>query len=169
MLKNEIKKDELFNELTEYANGLSMVLIDAYKNVKGPSETQVCITVMKTEGETGIDELAAFHRAVQPRLELEIGREVLSMEVSSPGLQRVFKDYWEFEVFKGKRCRVYSQKYSSWVEGTIKTVIDQTVVFDNCLVIDINEVLDTLTLSFEDIQKAKLEYKWENKKSGDKK
>ena len=169
MLKNDLKNEKLYNELMPFAEGLGMRIVDVYKNIKGPAEVQVCITVMMKEGETGIDELTVFHRAVQPVLELETGRDVLSMEVSSPGLQRTFKDCIEFDIFRGKRCRVYSLEKSSWIEGTIKSADADGVVLAQCVNIDSNECSDSLNLKYTDIQKAKLEYKWENKKSGDNK
>lgn len=160
MLKNDVRNEKLFEEMACIAEGLGMYLVDVYRNVKGPSEVQVCLTVMMKSGETGVDELTAFHRAAQSRLELEIGRDVLSMEVSSPGLQRTLKDWYEFSVFTGKRCRVYSQKYSSWVEGTIGECEDSSLMLLDCVVIDTGEAEDCIKFDFADVQKAKLEYKW---------
>lgn len=173
MIKNDIRKDSLFNELSPFAEAMDMALVDVHRNVKGPTEVQVQIVVMMKEGDTSVDQLASFHRAVQPRLELEIGREILSMEVSSPGLQRSFKDFHEFHVFLGRRCRLYSLSKSSWVEGDISLVTDDSVQLTDVLVIDTNESLASAVYPISDIQKAKLEYKWEtkkeNKKSGDNK
>lgn len=160
MIKNDVRKEKLFEDLSTLADGLGMSLVDVYKNIKSPAETQVCITVMMKEGETGVDELTAFHRAAQSRLELEIGRDILSMEVSSPGLQRNIKDWYEFSVFSGKRCRVYSAKYSSWIEGTIVASDDSYLELNDCIVVDTSEAIEKMKLDSADVQKAKLEYKW---------
>ena len=43
----------------------------------------------------------------------------MELEVSSPGLQRSFKDIIEFSIFSGKLVRVYSVSASAYIVGTI--------------------------------------------------
>ncbi len=165
MLNKEIVNDKLFCELKPVVNGLGMQLVDVKKTQQAHNTTLVSITITAFEGEAGIDECALVHRAVQPMLELEIGRDNLAMEVSTPGLQRIFRDFWEFEVFKGKRCRVYSLFFSSWITGIISEVKECAVVLGDYLIEDKSENGQQLEIGYEDIQKAKLEYKWEDVKN----
>lgn len=168
MLKNDIEKDSLFELLKPQADALNMVLIDVQKHVHGPKDIQVCITVDNKEFNATVKELEVFHRTVEPSLELVIGREELSMEVSTPGLQRNLRDFYEFTVFTGRTCRVYCTSFSSWVEGVIDSTYDGKLVLGSFVVVDTNETGERIELDFADIQKAKLEYKFDNKKSGDK-
>ena len=85
----------------------------------------------------------------------------IQLEVSSPGLQRNFKDYMEFSVFTGKSVRVYSVPESSYITGKIESADSSSVTLSEYLVEDMNEKGDRITIPFSDIAKAKLEYRWE--------
>lgn len=146
-----------------YADALSVKVIEISKAVKSLTDVHLTITIAKNPGEVTIDDCEAFHRAVLPVLELEYGREALSMEVTTPGIQRIFKDTYEFEVFTGKFCRVYSSIHSSWIEGTISSYENNKVTLNDYLVVDSNEKGESITLELGQISKAKLEYKWETK------
>lgn len=159
MLKNEITSDPLFLDLKDIVANLGMVLCDAKKSMQG-STVQITVTIMNPEGETGIDECAKVHNTILPRLEMKYGRDDLYLEVSTPGIQRNFRDYYEFLVFKGKRCRVYSQKFSSWVCGVIGETSCDGVTLSDYVVEDTEEKGEEISIGFDDIQKAKLEYKW---------
>lgn len=168
MLKNEIAQDKLFLELKPFADSLNLSLVDVQKNVHGAKDIQVAIVIASKEGETSIDDCEKFHRTVQSRLEMLIGRDELSMEVSTPGLQRNFRDIWEFEVFKTKRCRVYDTSRSQWVEGNIAGCDQKTLVLEDYLVEDTGEAGPSVEIELSNVHKAKLEYKFDNKKVGDK-
>lgn len=168
MLKNEIRDSSLFTDLSPIAESLGLTLVDVHKNVISHDEIQICIVVFNRMRDTSIEDCEKLHRTVQPRLELLFGRDVLSMEVSTPGLLRNFKDCYEFEVFKEKLCRVYSISNNSWIEGIIGDTDDNSVELFNYTVIDSNISGDRITLCFDDIQKAKLDYTFVNNKSGDK-
>ncbi|MCF0237403.1 MAG: ribosome assembly cofactor RimP [Sphaerochaetaceae bacterium] len=164
MLNNEILSSPLYQELCPLVEALGMDLCDVRKSVQGKT-VQIFVTVALKEGETGVDECAKVHHTILPRLQMQYGREELYMEVSTPGIQRNFRDVHEFRIFKGKRVRVYSQKFSSWVCGLIGETKDSSVCLTQYEVEDTKESGDILELNFEDIQKAKLEYKWEDMKN----
>jgi len=149
MLKNDLKDNELYNLLKPAADGLDMTLVEVQKQILGAAETKVVIAVMKNNGETSIDDLEKFHRSVQSLLELKIGREVLSMEVSTPGLERNLKDYSEFAFFKGRNAKIYDSSLSQWIEGTILDTDGSAVRF---LTHDDVE----MTIPFDHIHKARL-------------
>ena len=121
MLNNKIEQDELFIELNKLARNMGFCVVDVVKSLH-PNNTDVAIVISSQNGDTTIEALEDFHRAVQPFLELKFSRDELSMSVSTPGLQRQFKDFYEFKVFKGKNVRLYSLKDNVWVNGIISDV-----------------------------------------------
>ena len=50
------------------------------------------------------------------------------------------------------------------IEGTISDADDNGVMLTSAVVQDTGESFDTLSLSYDEIQKAKLTYRWEEKK-----
>lgn len=160
MIKDEILNSELYKDLCPVADSLGFCLVDAEVYRKA-DEVKVSLTIASREKDVTIDDCETFHRAVEPRLELRYGRDLLSMEVSTAGLQRVIKDFNEFDVFSGKTIRLYSKEKGSWVVGVNKGLADNKVVLENYRVEDTSETGTTLVLDKEDVQKAKLEYVWE--------
>lgn len=164
MLNNEITKDPLFEDLRGIVENLGMVLCDAKKSMQGKT-VQISVTIMNPAEETGVDDCAKVHNTILPRLQMKYGRDDLYVEVSTPGLQRNFRDVYEFQVFKGKRCRVYSFGASSWISGTIDEVGDDGVTLLDYEVEDSKEKGEEKRIEFADIQKAKLDYRWEDVKN----
>lgn len=157
MLNNEIVNNDLFKEVSLIAEQMGLAVVDVIKTVHN-NEIHIAITINSISGETGIEECEHFHRTIQPRLELEFGRDNLSMEVSTPGIQRQLKDCHEFSVFKGKKVRTYVISMSSYVVGTITDTDSESVLLSNVHVEDKNCDFNELKINFNDIQKAKLEY-----------
>ena len=149
MLKNELKDNELYQLLKPVADGLDMTVVEVQKLFPGSSETRVVITVMKNDGQTSIADLEKFHRSVQSLLELKIGRDVLSMEVGTPGLERNLKDYSEFAFFKGRNAKIYDTSLSQWIEGTIIDTDGEAVKFNTSEGVE-------MAIPFDRIHKARL-------------
>jgi Uncharacterized protein conserved in bacteria len=162
MLKN-VQKENSDRQMVD-----SLVGRDGIKTVEvlksdTPYGTTIRITLYAPDHEITTDELAAAHMVLQPRYSLLLGDRDLEMEVSSPGLQRNFKDYYEFEVFQGKCVRIYSDKYSSWIIGTIEKAENEVLTLKSAVVEDTKEEFDVLSVPYASIQKAKLEFRWEDK------
>jgi len=162
MLSNDIRENALFNELDGLISAMGLRVVDAVRNDL-PGGCQMIVTVYSSEREVNTDDLAMVYNVVYPRYQLLLGERDLSLEVSSPGLTRSFKDFYEFELFKGKVARVYSSTYSSWIEGVIDNVENSTVSLLEAEIQDTGERFEKLVLSFSEIQKAKLSYRWEEK------
>ena len=163
MLKNDIVKDDLFSELSTMGNSLDIFVVDVVKTVHG-TDVHISVVIQPKKGEAGIESCELFHRTIQPRLELMFGRDNLSMEVSTPGLQRAFRDCYEFTVFIGKQVRLYSLDLSSWVNGTIKETGDDFVVLSDVLIEDGNRTADEYKEEYVNIQKAKLDFSFSTAK-----
>jgi ribosome maturation factor RimP len=97
----------------------------------GVSRAQVRAVIAARQGEPlGTGELAQVHRALLPRLELFLsgaadsagGRPVppdISVEVSSPGLDRQIKEGAEFRCYLGQELACYRSDLSSWETGVL--------------------------------------------------
>ena len=164
MLKNEITRDPLFQDLNGIIENLGMVLCYV-KTSKLGATTQVFVDIAKKEGETGIDDCALVHNTILPRLSMKYGRDELYLEVSTPGLQRNLRDIYELTVFTGKRVRLYCLSKSSWVSGVIEQTDEKNVTLTDYEVEDTADKGERIEIGLEDIQKAKLEYKWEDMKN----
>lgn len=158
MLKNEISKDPLYLDLKDIVSDLGLVLCYVKKSMQGTT-VQIFVDIMNPEGETSIDDCAKVHNTILPRLGMKYGRDNLYVEVSTPGIQRNLRDVYELTLFKGKRCKIYSLSKSSWIEGIIGETDGNGVCLTDC------EEGGDIRIEFGDIQKAKLEYKWEDMKN----
>lgn len=161
MIEYKVQKEELFLAVKDFADALGLCVIEVHKDQKSALDVHLSFTVAKIGGEVSIDECETFHRAVLPSLEIKYGREALSMDVSTPGILRNIKDLYEFTVFNGRYCRVYSSLYSSWIEGTITDFDGSVLTLNSYKIVDTSETGDFLKINTSEIQKAKLEYKWE--------
>ena len=164
MLKNDIVKDPLFVDLKAIVENLGMVLCDVKKTMQGTT-VQISVVIMNPAEDSSVEDCAKVHNSILPRLQVKYGRDNLYVEVSTPGLQRNFRDTYEFEVFKGKRCRLYSLSASSWMEGLVGNVENNGVTLLDYEVENSKEKGQEKFVEFNDIQKAKLDYKWEDVKN----
>ncbi|MFW5642777.1 MAG: ribosome assembly cofactor RimP, partial [Alkalispirochaeta sp.] len=89
--------------------------------VKG--RTHVHCVLHHPEG-INLDALGEVHSALQPRLETLLEDDDLYIEFSSPGIERRFKSFHEFQVFLGKRAKVLLVDGMEWIEGTIMEADD---------------------------------------------
>ncbi len=163
MLRNEIKENSLFTQVQDLIAPMGYKVVDVQKR-ETPGGVELYLTVFLADRDVTTDDLAEVYNIVYPRYQVIFGRRDLTLEVSSPGMQRNFKDVYEFTLFKGKLVKVYSSAYSSNIEGTINDADDNGVTLTSAVVQDTGEGFETLSLSYDEIQKAKLTYRWEEKK-----
>lgn len=160
MLQNRIKNDPLFNEISHLLAPMGLQVVDAIKN-DTPQGVQMILSVYSADHEVNTDDLAEVYNIIFPRYQVVFGERDLSLEVSSPGLQRNLRDIYEFSVFEGKLARVYSTSVSSWVEGYIEASDDESVTLRDAIIADTEEKRAEMKLSYTDIAKAKLAFRWE--------
>jgi ribosome maturation factor RimP len=99
-------------------------------------------------------------------MELQLAERDLQLEVSTPGLQRNLKDVYEFTLFVGKRVRVYDTTKEAWLSGIIQNSNDSSVTLSEVFIDDDKEMIETMVVEFASIQKAKLDYRWEDNSHG---
>jgi ribosome maturation factor RimP len=86
------------------------------------------VVVLHRQGGVGVDDCAEVTRALRPRLELVEGLGDITLEVSSPGIERTFKDPAECGIFTGRGVQVLPAEGSEWIGGVIEAFRDGTLV-----------------------------------------
>ncbi len=162
MLKSGEEKKELFIEIESLVSQLGLRCVEVYKNETKGAVSLTCL-LDKSESDITTDDLEKAYNVIYPRYSVLLGERDLTLEVSSPGMGRVFKDYYEFTVFQGKRVRLYSTQYSSYISGIIEKSDSQSVTLIDYLIEDKKENGDRMKIDYNTIAKAKLDYSWEDK------
>ena len=112
----------------------------------------VHLVVYKNSG-VSIDDCAAIHKTLRPRLEVLLNDRDLAVQIASPGVDRAIKNDIEYSIFVGRRVRIMRLGAGVWTQGTIDSTTEAEVVI-------VSEGT-THRIPFEDIQKAKLDYSQE--------
>lgn len=163
-MKKCITLDPLFEEFEPLLDALGIVLVDL-EHSENPYECKITAIVTMKSGEIGVDETTKVFRLIRTRMELKLAPETdLNLEVSTPGLQRKIRDAYEFSIFVGKRVRLHDLLIGSWVSGIIEKVDNECVYLTSVLDENNKQLEEELVIKFETIQKAKLEYIWEESK-----
>ena len=113
--------------------------------------------IIYAENGVKIDDCTKVHKTIFPRLELIYDKFDVYLEISSPGIERTFKDAREFKVFTGKSVKIMYGESNDWEAGVIESVsIDSVILaFDKY----------NKNIKFNDIHKCKLDYLKEVRKS----
>jgi ribosome maturation factor RimP len=110
--------------------GMSLVELNVYHGKprsKSAGSVQIRIIIYK-EGITGVDDCSKVHRTILPRLELEFPGQEISLEVSSPGIDRNIKDASEFVHYIGRGVKCYRTDISDWTAGILALVDEKKIV-----------------------------------------
>jgi ribosome maturation factor RimP len=119
------ESDTLFAKLEPLLMKAGLVLVDlAVSRRRGSA--QVRMTVYSPRG-TGTNECATAHRIAYPEAQAALGDPDPSLEVASPGIDRVLRSEREWEIFKGKGVSVLLRGGQERVRGRIESIDGQTV------------------------------------------
>ncbi len=161
MLRTGIEQTQLYQEFAPLLSPLGITIVDVNSTEHGM--TSAIALVIKTEDhDVNTQDCAKAYNLLYPRLEMRLGERDLHLEVSTPGLQRNFRDIHEFALFQGRRVRLYESGRDAWIDGMILETNAQGVTLGNVHLEDQKEDLGTQFVPFEQIQKAKLDYRWED-------
>lgn len=144
---------------------LGITLVHISKIDRGFS-VGVYITIMAKGREVDVADCSKVYKLVYPRMEMQLGERDLELEVSTPGLQRTIKDVYEFTLFEGRRVRLYDATQSNWISGLITSSDSSSVTLSTAFIGDSKEMIETMVVDFANIQKAKLDYRWEDNPHG---
>ncbi|NLK05360.1 MAG: ribosome assembly cofactor RimP [Spirochaetales bacterium] len=165
MLATGIQTTSLFKEYEDLLDAMGLKLVEINRLDRGMT-VSVNIVILAKDTEVNVDHCAKVYRLVYPRMELQLAERDLQLEVSTPGLQRNLKDVYEFTLFVGKRVRVYDTTKEAWLSGIIQNSNDSSVTLSEVFIDDDKEMIETMVVEFASIQKAKLDYRWEDNSHG---
>lgn len=146
-MEQKNRDNSLINEIEPVVEGLGFSLVE-FSSHRNRSNLTVNAIIYSKNG-VGLEECSRVYKTILPRIELLEDTRNINLEVSSPGLSRNIKSIEEFGIFAGKRVKILKKDESGWIHGRIISVDNNSV--------KINEDKNAITVSFEDINKAKLE------------
>ena len=83
--------------------------------------TRVGVVIYRKEG-IGVDDCAEVSGMLLPRLETIEGMGDVSLEVSSPGIERTLRNPGEYAIFAGRGVRILAGAETEWQGGIIQRV-----------------------------------------------
>jgi ribosome maturation factor RimP len=141
----------LFDSLEPVVLGLGLALVEV-NLFRQKGNVQIRAVVYKS-GALGLEDCSRVHHALLPRLELAFPGQDLYVEVSSPGIDRVIKDGFEFAYYIGRGVKCYRTDISDWSGGVLESADPAQIVLKG------RE--GTMKVPYEVIAKAKLDHSQE--------
>jgi ribosome maturation factor RimP len=114
------ESDTLFAKLEPLLSEAGLALVDLVVS-RHRGSAQVRMTVYSPKG-TGTNECAKAHRIAYPEAQAVLAHPDPSLEVSSPGIDRVLRSAREWAIFKGKGVSVLLRGEEEWLRGRIEGV-----------------------------------------------
>jgi ribosome maturation factor RimP len=143
----ETFKEKIVTSIRPVIEGMGLSVVELKtQGVKGTLHVDV---VVYKKGGVSIDDCSSLHKTIFPKIELLYDSKDISLSISSPGINRVFKSMDEFKVFTDVGVKVLVEGENEWLTGKIKIVNDTEVILKN------ND--DTIKLALNLIRKAKLD------------
>jgi ribosome maturation factor RimP len=140
-------EQRLTDELRPVIEGLGYQIVEL--RAKRLKDGYAVHVVLHRDGGLTVDDCAEVHTTILPRIQIIEDEQDINLEVSSPGIDRVFKSPHEFEVFRGKGARVLKVADGQWVGGIITAYTDDTVT--------LTRAGSDYTIEISAIHKAKLD------------
>lgn len=129
--KTKAETASLRETLGKVIEGLGFSLIElTVSHHRGSVQVRAVIFNPAAEGAIGTSDCSKVHRAITPRLELAFAEQELSIEVSSPGVDRLIKCGAEFIHYKGRAVRCYRTDISDWTQGVLQTADEKGIVLE---------------------------------------
>ena len=138
----------LADQVTPIVEGLGFRVVELNTAVVS-GRIQVTLVIYSEDG-VGIDDCATVHKTVLPRLEVLLDHRDVALQVASPGIDRILKDWKEFAVFAGRGVRVLRRGEEQWMGGIVRRADDHEV--------EIEGPSGLTVIQYAEIQKAKLDY-----------
>ncbi len=104
-----------FNDYEQLVIGLGYQLVEL-RVIRQKSSLMIKAVINSKNG-VGVDDCSKVHRLLLSRAEVLLNSQDIQMEVSSPGLNRVIKNAYEFHAFIGENIKVLEG--SEWLEGRL--------------------------------------------------
>lgn len=139
-------------EIEPMVRGMGFSLVEL-RVALSHKRTHVTVVVYRPEN-LGIEDIARLTRVIRPRLDLIEALENVTLEVSSPGVDRKIRSKEEYVIFKGRGVRLLLSGEEEWRGGIIADADETSVTLkekDRITEIEIAEII-----------KARLDYTQED-------
>jgi len=103
----------------------------------------------------GVNDCSSVSKNILPRLELIDGLDNISLEITSPGINRQIKSKEEYNIFVEKGIKLLLNNSTDWIGGIIKETRE------NILFLSTEKGI--IEINMENIKKAKLDYSQEDR------
>ncbi|MFA6892123.1 MAG: ribosome assembly cofactor RimP [Sphaerochaetaceae bacterium] len=165
MEKSTLQDNPLFISYEPLLEPLGLRIVEICQIIRGSQvKLEVFITGVGKDADSGDCE-RAYH-AIFPIAETAAGPlRDLYMEVSTPGMLRTIKDPYEFGLFVGRTVRVYDSGRRAYLQGNISAWDGDVLALSRCTIGDGKDEQD-VSVALPQIQKAKLDYRWEESDNG---
>ena len=110
------------------------------------------LVIFRDEG-ISVKDCENVHKIIRPRLDLIVDDRDISLEITSPGIDRRIKSSREYGIFKGKFVKILPEDSNDWISGRIVESDDKT------LVLEVEEKKESFSL--DNVRKGKLDYTME--------
>jgi ribosome maturation factor RimP len=105
--------------------GMGLALVEMSLGRRKGS-TRVSVVIYRPRG-VGVDDCAEVSEMLLPRLETIEGIAEVSLEVSSPGIERTLRSPSEYMIFAGRGIRVLAGPETEWQAGIIDGIEGDTL------------------------------------------
>lgn len=116
--------------------------------------SHISIVVYNKNG-VGINDCSSISRNILPRLELIEELDNITLEVTSPGIDRQIKSKEEYDIFVGRGIKLLLIDSSEWTGGIISEVKNNKL-----FLLKEKEIIE---IEMNSIKKAKLDYSQEDR------
>lgn len=122
--------EALFEELAPLLSGAGLSLVElSVGRSRGSAQAKATVYA---QGGTGTEECAKAHRLIYPRIQAYFGGQEPTLEVASPGIDRILRSAREWRIFAGRRVRFLLKEDADlgcdWFSGKILSAGDEGVV-----------------------------------------
>jgi ribosome maturation factor RimP len=146
--------ERLYDLCGPVVEGLGLALVDV-EWVPAPRKTLAIYIARTDAGRVGFSDCERVTEALAPALDAVGELTGYTLEVASPGLDRVLKRRQEYDIFKGRRAKVVLREAIA-DSHEHRGVINGTVGNEVLLVSDSGPLL---SIPIENIKKCKLEFR----------
>jgi ribosome maturation factor RimP len=119
-------EDTLESDIRPIVESMGLTLVEVAVG-RAHRQTHLRIVVHRSAGVT-VDECGKLARILQPRLETREGLEDLTMEISSPGIDRKLKSNEELAIFADRGVRVLVG--DQWLAGINRGVTGEVMTLE---------------------------------------
>jgi len=144
-----LNEQDFFQHFEKILQDLGYALVELTQGRRGGGSWHFSVVIYKADG-VSLDDCAEVHQELNWKLENELHVDDYSLEVSSPGLTRVFKSPREYEVFAGRLVEFYSRSRSNWLQGILRGLENEHVLIET--------PEEILKLELSDIAKGRFVY-----------